>query len=163
MLCIRFTWQMVKTHVIRLRVIEGPNACDQSAVCAFHTFLVEVQTIAGYMQRMHNNNLEIRIVGSSCRPQLFSQHDWEIWHISYIFKIFFLMSTSFSTMRSSNCWILKSFRLRGVLHSGHAADGRVNRVSTQLSHLSEKNVGQNHLSGRCIREKIPNLLRSLYF
>ena len=57
------------------------------------------------------------------------------------------MSTSFSTIRSSNCWILKSFRLRAVLHSGHAADGRVKRVSTQLSHLAEQNVGQNYLSG----------------
>ena len=75
------------------------------------------------------------------------QHDWKNWHISYIFKIFFLMSTSFSTIRSSNCWILKSFRLRAVLHSGHAADGRVKRVSTQLSHLAEQNVGQNYLSG----------------
>ena len=68
------------------------------------------------------------------------QHDWKNWHISYIFKIFFLMSTSFSTIRSSNCWILKSFRLRAVLHSGHAADGRVKRVSTQLSHLSEQKI-----------------------
>ena len=74
------------------------------------------------------------------------QHDWKNWHISYIFKTFFLMSTSFSTIRSSNCWILKSFRLRAVLHSGHAADGRVKRVSTQLSHLSEQNVRQNYLS-----------------
>ena len=45
------------------------------------------------------------------------------------------MSTSFSTMRSSNCWILKSLRRRGVLHSGHAAEGLVNSVSTQPSHL----------------------------
>ena len=64
-----------------------------------------------------------------------------------------------------------------MLHSGHAADGRVKRVSTQLSHLSEQNVGQNYLSGnydngtnkkkpheeRRIREKLPNRLRSLYF
>ena len=54
---------------------------------------------------------------------------------TYIFKIFFRMSTSFSTMRSSNCWILKSLRRRGVLHSGHAAEGLVNSVSTQPSHL----------------------------
>ena len=74
----------------------------------------------------------------------FHINDWKNWHISYIFKIFFLMSTSFSTIRSSNCWILKSFRLRAVLHSGHAADGRVKRVSTQLSHLSEQNRGQNY-------------------
>ena len=38
LLCISFTWQMVKTRVIRLRVIEGPNLCDQIAFCAFHSF-----------------------------------------------------------------------------------------------------------------------------
>ena len=52
------------------RVSEGPNACDQIAFCAFHLFLVEVQTNAGYMRRMRNNNLEIRYAGSSCRLQL---------------------------------------------------------------------------------------------
>ena len=55
---------MVKTRVIRLRVFEGPNARDP-----FHSFLVEVQKLAPYMQRMRNNNLEIRIAGSSFRPQ----------------------------------------------------------------------------------------------
>ena len=29
---------MVKTRVIRQRVIEGPNARDQSAFCAFHVY-----------------------------------------------------------------------------------------------------------------------------
>ena len=48
---------MVKTRVIRLRVIQGPNARDQSA---FHTFLVEVQTNAGYIHVIRNNNLEIK-------------------------------------------------------------------------------------------------------
>ena len=97
--------------MIRLQVIEGPNALDQIMFCAFHSFLdpvymewwtrssgvgffcfvysrawkqkkptpldrgpplhvnrplVEVQMNAGYM---HNNNLEIRIAGSSCRLQ----------------------------------------------------------------------------------------------
>ena len=47
-LCVSFTWQIVKTRVIRLRVIEGPNARDQIAFCAFHSFLVEVQTDAGW-------------------------------------------------------------------------------------------------------------------
>ena len=45
--------------------IESPIASDQTAFCAFHSFLVEVQTNAGYiiyMQRMRNNNLETRIV-----------------------------------------------------------------------------------------------------
>ena len=56
-------WQMVKTRVIRLQVIEGPNVHDQGVFCAFHILLVEVQMNTGYtyMPRMHNNNLEIRI------------------------------------------------------------------------------------------------------
>ena len=51
-----------------LQVIEGPNARDKIALSAFHLFLVcDLQ--ATYMRRMRNNNLEIRIAGSSCRPQ----------------------------------------------------------------------------------------------
>ena len=62
---------MVKTRVIGLRVIEGPNARDQIVFCAFHSFLVEVQTKAAYMYMrcVRNNNLDIRIASSSCRPQ----------------------------------------------------------------------------------------------
>ena len=61
---------MVKARVFRLRGVGGRNARDQTAFCAFHSFLVEVQTNAAtYMRRMHNNNLEIKIAGSSCRPQ----------------------------------------------------------------------------------------------
>ena len=62
--------------MIRLRGVEGRNVPDQTAFsCAFHSFLVEVQTNVGYilstcMRRMRNNNLEIRIAGSSCRRQL---------------------------------------------------------------------------------------------
>ena len=33
--------------------IEVPNMHDQSEFCTFHTFLVEVQTNAGYMHAMH--------------------------------------------------------------------------------------------------------------
>ena len=44
---------MVKTQVIRLPVIEGPNVRDQSVFCAFHTFLVEVQRNANYTHAMH--------------------------------------------------------------------------------------------------------------
>ena len=43
----------VKTRVIRLHVIEGPNTRDQIAFCAFHSFLVEVQTNAGYIHVKH--------------------------------------------------------------------------------------------------------------
>ena len=40
---------MFKTCMIRLRVIEGPNTRDQIVLCAFHSFLVEVQMNAGYI------------------------------------------------------------------------------------------------------------------
>ena len=61
---------MVKTRVMRLREIEGRDARDQIAFCAFHSFLVEVQTNTSYyMRRMLNNNVKIRIAGSFCRPQ----------------------------------------------------------------------------------------------
>ena len=49
--------------MIRLRVIEGPNTRDQIVLCAFHSFLVEVQVNAGYIHvqymliSMHNNIL----------------------------------------------------------------------------------------------------------
>ena len=39
-----------------------------------HSFLVEVKSnwmLATYMRQMHNNNLEIRIAGSSCHLQLY--------------------------------------------------------------------------------------------
>ena len=61
---------MVKTRVIKLRGIGGPNALTTLAFGAFHSFLVEVQTkLATYMRCMRNNNLEIRTAGASCRPQ----------------------------------------------------------------------------------------------
>ena len=53
LLCVSFTCQIVKTRVIRLRVIEGTNARDQIAFCAIHPFLVKVQTKAGYILATH--------------------------------------------------------------------------------------------------------------
>ena len=51
-------------------VTEGQNTRDQITLCAFHSFLVKVQQmLATNMRRMRNNNLEIRIAGSYCRPQ----------------------------------------------------------------------------------------------
>ena len=51
-------------------VTEGQNTRDQITLYAFHSFLVKVQQmLATYMRRMRNNNLEIRIAGSYCRPQ----------------------------------------------------------------------------------------------
>ena len=43
----------VKTRVIRLQVIVGPDVHDQGVFCAFHTFLVVVQTNTGYMRATH--------------------------------------------------------------------------------------------------------------
>ena len=48
-LCVSFTWQMVKLRVIRSRGVEGWNARDQIALCVSHSFLVEVQTNTGYI------------------------------------------------------------------------------------------------------------------
>ena len=61
---------MVKTSVIRVRGAEGRDARDQTAVHAFHSFLVEVRMLATYMRLMRTNNLKIKIAGFSCRPQL---------------------------------------------------------------------------------------------
>ena len=47
---------MLKRRVIRVREVEGRNAGDQIAFCAFYSFLVEVQTNAGnagYTQATH--------------------------------------------------------------------------------------------------------------
>ena len=44
---------MVKTRVIKLRGVEGRDARDQTAFCVFHSFLVEVQTNAGYIHATH--------------------------------------------------------------------------------------------------------------
>ena len=76
-LCISFTWQIVETHVIRLQVTGGPNALDQIAFCAFHLFSVKSKwMLATYMQQTSNNNLDIRIVGSSCRPRQYCIVRW---------------------------------------------------------------------------------------
>ena len=46
----RVTYMIVKTPVIRLRVIEGPNARDQIAFCAFHSTSWKSKMInAGYI------------------------------------------------------------------------------------------------------------------
>ena len=79
---------MVKTRVIRLRVIEGPNARDQIALCAFNSFFSgsTKRMLPTCMRRMRNNNLEIRIEGSSFRLQIFlesrkfqPQHSYKIY------------------------------------------------------------------------------------
>ena len=46
-LCVSFTLQMVKQRMINLQEIEGPHAC------ACHSFLVEIQTNAGYIHVMY--------------------------------------------------------------------------------------------------------------
>ena len=44
---------VTNNRVIRFRVVERPNASDQIAFCASHSFLVEVQTNAGYIHETH--------------------------------------------------------------------------------------------------------------
>ena len=52
-------------------MIDGQNTLDHGAVCAFHSFLVDGQTkLATHVLYMRNGNLEIKIAGSSCRPQV---------------------------------------------------------------------------------------------
>ena len=56
-------WQIVKTRLIRLRVIEGPNSRDEIAFLAFHSFWVKSKwMLATYRRRICINSLEIRIV-----------------------------------------------------------------------------------------------------
>ena len=52
-LCVSFMSQMVKTCVVRVQGVECRNARDQIAFCVFHSFLVEVQTKAGYIHATH--------------------------------------------------------------------------------------------------------------
>ena len=44
---------VAKTRVVRLRVFKRPNARDHITFCAFHSFLVEVQTNAGNIHATH--------------------------------------------------------------------------------------------------------------
>ena len=48
-----FTWQKAKTRMIRIKMIEGSNACDQIAFHALGSFLVEVETNTGYIHIKH--------------------------------------------------------------------------------------------------------------
>jgi len=66
-LCVSFTWQIAKTRLIRLRGVEGRNARDEIALCAFHSLLVEVQTKAGYI---HAWRLGLRVPLVALNPLL---------------------------------------------------------------------------------------------
>ena len=73
-LCVSFSWQMVKTRVIRfLRVIEGRNARDQIELCAFHSLLVEVQANAGYT---HSTQRVITTSGLGWRAPLVARNNY---------------------------------------------------------------------------------------
>ena len=111
MLCASFTWQIIKTRVIGLRVIEGPNARYQIAFSACHSFLVEdwkfKRILATYMRHLRNNNLEIRIAGSSCRPQLIYKTDhfliWKITAITFQYRAIYSYGTRNSKTSKQNC------------------------------------------------------------
>ena len=55
----------------QLRVIEGPNAHDKIAFSAFHSFLVEVQTNAGYIHAKINHQKSHAEFPS---PKIFQKH-----------------------------------------------------------------------------------------
>ena len=81
--------QMVKARVIRLRVIEGPNASHQIVLCAFHPFLVEVQTNAGYIELYKIKNVTTRRLGLwallvTCNKNLLisCRRSWRSWSAS---------------------------------------------------------------------------------
>ena len=44
--------------MIRLRVTEGPNTPDKIAFCASHSFLVKIQTNAGYIHPLVARSVE---------------------------------------------------------------------------------------------------------
>ena len=48
-----FTLQKAKTRMIRIKMIEGTNACDQIAFHALRSFLVKVETNTGYIHMKH--------------------------------------------------------------------------------------------------------------
>ena len=49
----RARWSKHATHD-QITGVEGRNARDQLAICALHSFLVEVQTKAGYIHATHD-------------------------------------------------------------------------------------------------------------
>ena len=86
----KFMWEMVKTRVIRLRVIKGPNARDQIVFCALNSALEVVQTkLAKYVPSMRSSNLGPVVQRAiSTNPGL----NFLIIFVSY-----------FKTVQSSNC------------------------------------------------------------
>ena len=72
-LCESFTWQMVKTRVSRLQGDKFETRVIKLRSVHSIDFILSGKSkpmLATYGRRMRNNNLEIRITGSSCRPEL---------------------------------------------------------------------------------------------
>ena len=60
-------------------VTDGQNKGDHIKVRyvhSIHSYWKSKQMLATYMRHMRINNLEIRIAGSSCRPQLLFNNSW---------------------------------------------------------------------------------------
>ena len=70
-------------------MIECPNARDQILFCAFHSFSVEVQTNASYIQctcgAMMHNNLETRIADSFYHLQISKSNALQMYMLQLIF------------------------------------------------------------------------------
>ena len=71
-LYVSFTWQMVKnTHDQMTSDRRSKRGVIKLCyVHSIHSWCKSKQMLAIYMRHMRNNNLEIRFVGSPCRPQL---------------------------------------------------------------------------------------------
>ena len=63
----------VKTHVVRLRVIKGPNVREQIAFCAFHYFVLSGNpNEAGYIHVVHwRSGLQAPLVACSKKLSCF--------------------------------------------------------------------------------------------
>ena len=68
LLCVNFTWQIVKTHVIRLWKVADPNTHDRILCIPF--ILSGSPSESCLHTYVRNNNLENRIAGYSYRLQL---------------------------------------------------------------------------------------------
>ena len=92
-------------------MIEGPNARDQIAFSACHSFLVKdwkfKRILATYMRRMRNSNLEIKIAGSFCRPQLIYKTEHflisKITAITFQHRAIYSYGTRNSKTNKQNC------------------------------------------------------------
>lgn len=95
------------------------------------TYFLASQLVVNFARWAH-------IIINNILYYLYIKHIIYIYTHTHSFRIFFLISISFSIKGSSNNWTLKLFFLRAVPHSGHIPEPFTNNASTQVSHLQRK-------------------------